>query len=121
MREIRWAILIVLAISLPVAALAQAEGVLPIFTGSSAGLTLGGWGSGKVAAGTATYLNQPALDVTTNSFFEGGFLKLGTPLALGASATKPANTMLVLRRLRRTGWPGRPGRVPRGRSRRPSP
>ena len=61
MREIRWAILVVLAISLPLAALAQTAGVLPIYTGSAAGLTLGGWGTGKVVAGTSTYLNQPAV------------------------------------------------------------
>ena len=91
---------------------AEAAGTLPIYTGSAQGLTLAPWGSGKVAAGTIRYLDQPVLDVTTNSFFEGGFLRLGTPLALGVSAEKPEETMVVLilrvTRAQQTG-PGGPG------------
>jgi hypothetical protein len=85
-----------LAILTLLAAAHAAGGVLPIYTGDPQAVTMAPWGTGQVKASKVKYLDRPVLEVTTDSFFEGGFLRVGTPLALGVSVDQPENTMLVL-------------------------
>lgn len=103
-----------LALLALVAAAHAAGGVLPIYTGDPQAVTLDRWGTGKVTTSKVKYLDRPVLEVTTDSFFEGGFLRVGTPQALGVSADQPENTMLVLimrvwKEEKPAGAPGVPG------------
>ena len=96
-RALEVMVLTALAILALLAGAQAAGGVLPIYTGDPQAVVMARWGTGKVVlASKVKYLDRPVLEVTTDSFFEGGFLRVGTPLALGVSVDQPENTMLVL-------------------------
>jgi hypothetical protein len=75
---------------------AWADAVLPVYTGDPQSIIMGSWGDGQVAQGQPQYVNNPVLDITTSSFFAGGYLRLTNPEPLGVSVTKPDDTLVVL-------------------------
>jgi hypothetical protein len=70
---------------------------LLLFNGAADLISLDSWGSGAVALNTNTkYLNNSTLDVTTNGYFEGGFLRLRQPEDMTPALAQPENNLVVL-------------------------
>ncbi len=70
---------------------------LPIYTGSTESLALDDWGSGSVKPNKdLTYLDSPALEVATQSYFEGGYLRLRSPADLTPYVSKRETALVVL-------------------------
>jgi len=102
-RGLRQAFLAMLAAFTCVAASAQQE--LIIFKGeqaASAGLLLGGWGSGDIReTGEAVYIGSTSLQVVTQSFYQGGRIVLQQPVSVAAFANDPNAYLLFQVRLPR--------------------
>jgi len=109
--------LVVAIAALGLGALVASAAPVPVYSGSG---QVTGWGGGKAEISRATkYEESSAIEIETKGYYEGGFLKLATPIDLAEHVKSGAgSSMVVMVRItaaQATRGQGRRGRTGRGR------